>query len=505
MKKLKDMVAAIQAQGIEGRVRMVGSPSVEVTHLADDSRHAQPGGVFVAMAGSEVDGVRYLEDALQRGVSVLVVPEATAIEGLRQVYPQATWLLVEHPRVWLARLAALWFEVQPPIRLAVTGTNGKTSVVHFIRCLGDRLGIPTLSVGTLGFQSSAAEGWFEGPSLTTPSPLHLHRGLADAVRLGIRAVAIEASSHGLDQHRLDGMASFDAAGFTSFSQDHLDYHGSMQAYFASKMRLFNGLLDPGKTAVLHSDMAEFPVVEAMAASRGLQLCPYGFRVDDPRGLRVVSVTLEGWYQRAVVEHQGHQQAVLLPLIGGFQLMNALCAAGMVAYGMGIPMPKVLDMLESLTPVPGRMEQLMDPDTGRRAVIDFAHTPDALEKLLVTLRPLASGRLILVMGCGGDRDRGKRPQMGAIADRLADMVIITDDNPRHEDPALIRRAIASACPRALQIAPRDHAIAVALEQATPQDIVVVAGRGHETHQTIGDERHAFLDREVTAELMRQRGR
>lgn len=480
-------LAALVGDGVELR----GSGDVEIRGLSVDSRDVRPGDLFAALAGSRADGRRFVADALAKG-AVAVLGDAGVAAALQGV----PMLVAAEPRGALARLAASFFGPQPRIVVAVTGTSGKTSIATFARQLWSRQGLPAASIGTLGVETPAG---LEPGSLTTPDPVTLHRRMAALAAEGIDRLSIEASSHGLDQHRLDGL-ELTAAAFSNISRDHLDYHGSFEAYYQAKRRLFAQLLPPGRTAVLNADAPEFADLAGLARSRGIDVLDYGARA---RALRLLSRTPTADGQRLEIEALGHRQALQSRLVGAFQAHNLLAALGLVLAAGGAP-GDVLPHLASLAAPPGRMQFTAFHASGAPAFVDYAHKPEALEKALEALRPHTEGRLVVVFGCGGDRDPGKRPIMGEIAARLADRVVVTDDNPRSEDPAAIRRAILAAAPGAVEIGDRAAAIREAFAGLDAGDILLVAGKGHETYQIVGDRTLPFDDAEVLRAAAREIG-
>jgi len=396
-------------------------------------------------------------------------------------------------------MAATFAGLQPGTIAAVTGTNGKSSTVHFVRQIWATLGLSAASVGTLGIVSP---GFTREAGLTTPDPVQLHADLATLAREGVTHLAIEASSHGLDQHRLDGL-KLSAAAFTNLTHEHLDYHPTMAAYFAAKARLFEALLPAGGTAVVNADSDRAGPLAELCARRGLRFWTYGAK---GRELRLVRDEPTPHGQRLVVEVLGTRFEVELPLVGGFQASNALAALGLVV-ATGGDAARSVAALASLTGAPGRLQLVARHRTGAPIYVDYAHKPEALETVLATLRPFAKGKLIVVFGCGGDRDRGKRPVMGEIATRLADLALITDDNPRSEDPTAIRAEIVRGIPagRANWVDVRSDRRA-AIEQgmaalASADDLLLIAGKGHEAGQTIKGVTHPFDDAEVARELAR----
>ena len=461
---------------------------LDIAGVTADSRRVVPGDLFAALPGARLDGRGFIADAVRRGaVAVLAPPDTDWPAGV----PSRPVLIDAEPRRRLAEIAAVLAGPQPAIVAAVTGTNGKTSTVDFARQLWASTGQAAASLGTLGV---VAPGFEPGPGLTTPDPVTLAATLADLARRGIARAAIEASSHGLDQYRLDGVR-LAAAAFTNLTRDHLDYHVSMAAYRQAKLRLFDTLLPPGAPAVAHADMeaATLRDLREIAARRSLDLRTVGengafYRLLDarprPDGQDLTIVAPEG------------RQEVTLNLPGRFQADNALLAAALLA---ALGTTDALARLPILRGVRGRMQLAARLPNGAAAYVDYAHTPDALERLLRALRPHTAGRLHVVFGAGGDRDRGKRPLMGAAACRLADRVIVTDDNPRLEDPASIRAAILAACPGARETGDRAKAIEAGLNALAPGDVLVVAGKGHEQGQIVADTVHPFDDASVIRSL------
>jgi UDP-N-acetylmuramoyl-L-alanyl-D-glutamate--2,6-diaminopimelate ligase len=474
----------------EGTIRrnlVNGDTEVTITGLTSDSRRVRPGYLFAALPGVRADGRDFVLDAVGRGAAAVLVAAAPDVDRvLRDAAGRAVPVIVdENPRRRFARLAARFFGRQPRVIAAVTGTNGKTSVAWFLRQIWSRLGHPAAALGTLGL--IAPDGIRPG-GLTTPDPVALHETLARLAAEGVDYLAMEASSHGLDQHRLDGVR-VQAGGFTNLTRDHLDYHGSVAAYLAAKLRLFETLIVDGGTAVINADVTHADAVRA-AAGRRLRLLSYGRAGADLRLDGVDRRGVDG--QRLRLTVAGCRHDVALPLVGDFQAMNAVCAVGL-AWACGAAPATAIAALERLEPVPGRLERVAGPPGGVAVFVDYAHTPDALAAALIALRPFADGRLTVVFGCGGDRDRGKRPQMGQVAAELADQAIVTDDNARGEEPAEIRRQILGACPGAIEIGERAEAIRVAIRTARPGDIVLIAGKGHETGQIVGDAVLPFDDR------------
>ncbi len=465
------------------------SGGLDIAGVTADSRRVAPGFLFAALPGSHEDGRRYIADAVSRGAVAVLAPEGTSWPpGV----PPRPLLQDPEPRRRLAQVAAALAGVQPRVLVAVTGTNGKTSTVEFLRQLWAANGRPAASLGTLGL---IAPGFDPGPGLTTPDPVSLAETLAEIARAGIQHAAMEASSHGLDQFRLDGVR-LTAGAFTNLTRDHLDYHGSLDAYRQAKLRLVAELLPAGAPVVVSStmDSATLSVLADVAARRRLDLRTVG---EAGRAIRIVSAQPRPDGQLLRLDAAGIRREVMLPLPGRFQADNALVAA---ALAMAVGERDVLDQLSALQGVRGRLELAARLPSGAVVYVDYAHTPDALERLLLALRPHTAGRLHVVFGAGGDRDRGKRPLMGAAAARLADVAIVTDDNPRSEDPADIRAAILAACPGAREVGDRRRAIAEALNGLGPGDVLAVAGKGHEQGQTIGSTVIPFDDVDVVQRLV-----
>jgi UDP-N-acetylmuramoyl-L-alanyl-D-glutamate--2,6-diaminopimelate ligase len=450
----------------------------EVAGLTADSRAVKPGFVFFAVPGTHVDGLRFAPAALAAGALAIVAEKAPA-----EPLAGATVVLVEDVRAALSHAAARFYPAQPATIVAVTGTSGKTSVASFTRQIWAQLGLPAAALGTTGLVTPDGETY---GSLTTPDPVSLHQTLDQLAGQGVTHLAMEASSHGLDQRRLDGVR-LAAGAFTNLSRDHLDYHPDLEAYLAAKMRMFEALLQPGQPAVIDADSEVADQVRATCLARGLKVSMVGFKGDH---LRLLSAQARPASTLLRIAHQDEIHDVELPLAGAFMASNALVAAGL-CMATGSPAGAVLAALGQLQGAPGRLEKVGER-RGAPIFVDYAHKPDALEKVLGALRPLASGRLVVVFGCGGDRDAGKRPIMGEIAAKGADIVIVTDDNPRSEDPAVIRAAILAAAPGALEIADRGAAIAAAVDMLQAGDVLVVAGKGHETGQIVGKTVLPFSD-------------
>ena len=484
--KLTELIASVPA--------LTGLDDPEVVGLTADSRAVQPGFLFAALPGTRLDGRSFAADAVTRGAVAILTDKVDALALPPERRDRIAIVTDANPHRRLALLAARFHGRQPRTIVAVTGTNGKTSVVHFAREIWTAIGRPAASLGTLGLVSPAGQ---RPGALTTPDPVALHRDLAALARQGIEHVALEASSHGLHQFRLDGLPVA-AAAFTNLTRDHLDYHGDTTRYRAAKVRLFTALLIPGGSAVLNRDSDEFARLEALCRDGRHPVIAYG--ADPAADLRLVAHEPRGGSQVLVLELFGRRRELVLPLAGEFQAMNALAALGLV-IATGSPADAATEALAGLTGVPGRLQFVAEHEGA--IVVDYAHTPDALATVLAALRPHARGRLIALFGCGGDRDAGKRPLMGEVATRLADCVYVTDDNPRTELPAKIRRAILEAAPNAIEIGDRRQAIATAIAELAPGDLLVIAGKGHETGQIVGTKSYPFDDAAIAREFAERR--
>ncbi len=462
---------------------------VLIKGLSSDSRAIEEGFAFFALAGSKADGAVYIKHAIERGASV-VISEAPRPADLPS---SVAYLMVSDARLCLAHAAARFYARQPETIVAVTGTAGKSSVADFTRQIFSHAKCRAASLGTIGIVRDTHVTY---GALTTPDPVSLHQNLQMLADEGITHLAMEASSHGLDQKRLDGVR-IKAAAFTNLGHDHLDYHGTEEAYLNAKLRLFDTLLPHDGVAVINADAPQSKAVAEIAQKRGLALISVGRAGHD---IRLNQVTRDGFDQRLDLSIKGRPAQLRLALAGDFQTSNALVAAGL-ALAVGIDENMMIDALSHLKGVPGRLERV-GIKQGGLIVIDYAHKPEALVAALDALRPFVTGRLICVFGCGGDRDTAKRPLMGTLAQDKADDVIVTDDNPRSEDPASIRRAILESCPKAQEIGDRRAAINHALDRMGPGDVVLIAGKGHETGQIIGQTVIPFSDHEVVADNLRK---
>ncbi|NEW91759.1 UDP-N-acetylmuramoyl-L-alanyl-D-glutamate--2,6-diaminopimelate ligase [Rhodopseudomonas sp. BR0M22] len=456
---------------------------VAIGGIAVDSRAVKPGDLFFALAGARTDGARFVAAAVAAG--------AVAIAGDHRPEDDLAvpFVRLANPRLALALAAARFYPRQPEVIAAVTGTSGKTSVAAFTRQIWQRLGHASASIGTIGLVTPTRSVY---GSLTTPDPIALHRSLDEIAGEGITHLALEASSHGLDQFRLDGVRVA-AGGFTNLSRDHMDYHPDVAHYLNAKLRLFRNLVQDGGSAVISADHdCSAQVIEA-ARQRGLRLITIGRNGDPDAGIKLIDAVVDGFAQRLTIEHAGRRYSIKLPLVGEFQIENALVSAGLV-IGTGGDAAASFAALEHLEGAPGRLD-LVGARNGAPVFVDYAHKPDALAKTLQALRPYAKRQLVVVFGAGGDRDTGKRPLMGAIAAENADAVIVTDDNPRSEDPAAIRAAILAAAPGAREIGDRAEAIRTAIGELQPGDALVIAGKGHEVGQIVGDTVLHFSDHEA----------
>ncbi len=470
---------------------------MDIQGLTADSREVAPGFLFAALPGSHADGAEFIGEALRRGASAILTAPGVdlAAHGLNAANQTAV-IRDMNPRQRLSLMAAAFYGAQPGIVAAVTGTNAKTSVVNFVRQIWELMGLEAASLGTLGVEHGRGHEMLRH---TTPDPIEIHSILKKLKEQNINHLALEASSHGLAQYRLDGVR-IKAAAFTNLSQDHLDYHASLEDYFFSKLRLFGEVLPPSGVAVLNADSHVFEEVEALCWARGQRVIAVGEAAPE-RGrhihLAARAPTTHG--QDLSVRYEGRVHEIHLPLVGAFQASNALIAAGLV-MACGAPGSQVFPLLEKMKTVPGRLQMVGGTAQGAPVFVDYAHTPDALATVLQAVKPHCRGRLHVVFGAGGDRDRSKRPLMGAAAALSADIVTVTDDNPRHEDPASIRHAVMEGAPDAREIADRGAAIEDAIKTLSGGDALVVAGKGHETGQVIGDNVIPFNDAEEIRRIL-----
>lgn len=452
---------------------------VDVQGITADSRQVKPGFMFVALPGLQFNGADFIQDAINAGaVAILCVPDAKTDDE------RVIWVTDPYPGRVFPKFISRFFRQQPKNIAAVTGTNGKTSIAFFTQQIWKHLGFKSASVGTLGIQ---ADGYSQYTGLTTPDPVVIHKALSELCDMGVDHVVFEASSHGLDQRRLDGV-NISTAAFTNLTHDHLDYHESVEEYFNAKKRLFTEVLKPSKTAVLNIDCPMVRDVQKICEDRGHNIITVGQNDGD---IRLLDQRTTSSGQEITVSYRSRIFDAALPLVGHFQATNALMAVGLV-IGCGGDADQAFNALSYLRPVRGRMEQAGRHPSGARIYVDYAHTPDALETVLEALKPHVRAKLSVVFGCGGDRDRTKRKIMGEIAERLADRIYVTDDNPRSENPVDIRTEILKGSPRGIDAGERARAIETAVSDLQQGDILLVAGKGHEQGQTIGSDVFDFDD-------------
>lgn len=479
----------IPAKPLETLLPGSGVGDLHIHGLALDSRLVKPGYVFAALKGAAMDGADYIDQAVANGASAILLDSGRDVavpEGVADVR-------VANARKSLAHMAARWFNAQPQHCVAVTGTNGKSSTVDIYAQLARALGHHAASMGTLGVQTETSKAGF---GLTTPDSIRFQEMLAELSGQGITHLALEASSHGLDQHRVDGV-QLEAAGFANITRDHLDYHGDFETYLYAKLRLIGEVLPPRGCAVINADAPRSERFIDIAWARGQRLCLVGFK---GKHLKILLRQPTAAGQTLVLEAAGRVHKIAFPLIGGFQVENAMLAAGLL-HASGHAWAEILPHFERLKPVAGRLERVSKAGDAVSVVVDYAHTPDALGAALSALRSHTPGKLHVVFGCGGDRDTGKRPLMGEIAASHADSVIVTDDNPRSEDPAAIRAAVLAESPGAQEIGSRADAIAAAIHAAEAGDTVLIAGKGHESGQDVAGTVTPFDDRDVARDILR----
>lgn len=483
--QLIELMGASDTEMLEINRQANLNASTEISGITCDSRLVEPGFLFAALPGTVIDGGEYIDDAIKRGASAILAP--VGIDG-KKLAGDVQLLLHPNPRKQFSKMVARFNPGQPEIIAAITGTNGKTSVAFFLEQIWSSQGIKAASLGTLGIYTSNdnLKNINAPGSHTTPDPVKLHQTLANLANLGVSNLVVEASSHGLDQYRLDGVGIKYGA-FTNISREHLDYHSSMESYMAAKLRLFTELLDADGIAVINVDRPEGIEVEAKCKARGLKTIAVGKNGHD---IRILEVVPKNAGQQVKIEISGKVFEINLPLVGSFQTENAIVALGL-ALASGIDIADCVDALEHLSGVPGRMQAVGASDK-KIVFVDYAHTPDALETVLKNLRPHTKNNLVVVFGAGGDRDTGKRSKMGSVSATYADRVIVTDDNPRHENPAAIRAEILKSVPGAIEIADRHQAIFHAIDELKTGDILLIAGKGHEQGQIIGDETIPFDD-------------
>lgn len=467
-----------------------GAGDIEVAGLNADSRKIAAGFVFAALKGVAADGRGFIPQAVQNGAVAVMCDELESDPGVPVI-------LHPEPRLALAKASARFYAEQPKTIVGVTGTNGKSSTVDFLRQVWSGMGRKAASLGTLG--AVGPDGVID-LGHTTPDPVAIHETLSILAHQGVTHAAMEASSHGLAQYRLDAV-KLSAAAFTNLTQDHLDYHPTMDDYRAAKLRLFTELLPKGAPAIINADSPEGEAFEAGARAAGLEIVSIGWRGAD---LKIRELMPRATGQKMFLTWKGQEFDVDLPLIGEFQALNALCAAGL-ALALGDELEGVVAGLRKLEPVKGRLEFVGETEAGAGVFVDYAHTPDGLDTLLRAARPHTAGRLFVVFGCGGDRDRTKRSKMGAVAAKQADLAIVTDDNPRSEVPAAIRADVLEGCPGAMEVGDRAEAIETAIAQLRQGDTLLIAGKGHETGQIVGDEVLPFSDQDTAAQLLKEGAR
>lgn len=467
----------------------------QTTGISADSRHVRPGDVFVAIPGTQLDGKTFIQSAIASGAIAVIAEEGIDPASLPS---HVTLITVPSPRVALSIASSRFYPRQPQLIAAITGTSGKTSTTEFTRQLWALEGYKAASIGTLGL---IAPGHQHYSDRTTPDAVTLYRTIDMIAAEGVTHLAMEATSHGIELHRLDHV-NLKVAAFTNLSRDHLDYHETMEKYLAAKVRLFSTLLRRDGTAILNADIPEYETLHGVCTARGHKILSYGTKGKE---VRLLSFAPDAKGQRMRFELLGTSYDILLPIIGSFQIENSLCALALTVGGGATP-AKMVERMTRLSSIPGRLELVGTTDKGALVYVDYAHKPSALENILTALRPhvaAAGGKLHVVFGCGGNRDKGKRPMMGKIAQKLADFVIVTDDNPRFETPATIRQEILTGCasgPNLREIADRAEAIRIAIESLQAHDVLVIAGKGHEEGQIVGDKVLPFNDAQEARKVL-----
>ncbi len=466
--------------------------NVEVCSIELNSQKSVPNSMFLALKGNKLDGKDFIDDAISKGATVI------AYDGQYNILPQYSNIvfikLQGNMSQNIAQIAHNFYYHSPKYISAVTGTNGKTSIADFTRQLMTNLGYSSASIGTIGVVCDAIDSF---DTLTTPDSITMHQTLNKLAQKNVEYVSLEASSIGIEQYRLDGI-NISVAGFTNLTQDHLDYHHSMQEYLKAKEQLFSRVMQATGTAVLNADIKEFDELNDLCKKRGIKVLSYGYKAKD---LIILSRTPHSKGQLLELEILGNKYKIELPLIGEFQAMNVLCAVGMVIALRGFEQ-KIMDYLPSIKGAIGRLEYMGSLSNNANIYVDYAHTPDALENVLNTMRSHTKGNLWVIFGCGGDRDKTKRPIMGKIANDLADMVIITDDNPRTENAEQIRLEVASTCSKAVNLGDRAKAIEYAVSRLKADDMLVIAGKGHEDYQIIGKEVVTQSDIKISKEMIKK---
>lgn len=488
MKPLTKLVEALAPLGVQAE----NIPAeLSIAGITSDSRQVKKGDIFVALSGVKHRGSAFIPQATAAGAALIVMEREDAIAA-----PNVPIAYVSNARAAYALLASAWFISQPEYMVAVTGTDGKTSTAEFFRQLMELSGVQAASLGTIGVKGARGVS-IEGTLHTTPDPMALHQTLSELAANHYRAACVEASSHGLHQHRLDGVR-FTAGAFTNLTRDHLDYHGTMEAYFAAKARLFSEVLPTGAGAVIYRDDAKAEALLEICTARGLRPATYGRH--EAADFRIISQTPHANGQHIALQLSGQVLTLDIPLVGEFQVLNMLAALGL-AQACGQEAVALAHLLPKLAGVPGRLEWVATTAQGAQIYVDYAHTPGALAKALEVLRPHTAHRLHVLFGCGGERDAGKRPLMGQMACKLADVVTVTDDNPRSEDPALIRREIMAGCVHAKEVAGREAAIYAAVQALGAGDVLLLAGKGHEQVQILAQGSVPFSDADVARQAVR----
>ena len=454
---------------------------IKITGLTSNSSEVKEGYAFFALKGEKTDGADFIAQAIANGAAVVFTNSKQRTTN-NAIY-------VDNPRLALAQMAASFYGRQPAHIVAITGTDGKTSTADFFRQLSFLCGKKSASMGTIGVIAGDGRVLKEG-TLTTPDPVALHKMLAELADAGVSNIALEASSHGLAQYRLDGV-TLEAAAFTNIARDHLDFHKTEEAYFLAKSRLFSEVLPAEKTAILNADDARFPELKTICEARTQRIIDFGKNAHE---FRIRAITPHGHGQSVLLTLFGKKYNIEVPLVGAFQVMNILAAVGL-AVGTSENLEDILQVIPMLKGVSGRLELVAKLQNGANVFIDYAHTPAALANILNTMRPHTAGKLVVVFGCGGDRDKGKRPLMGEIAAEYADIAIVTDDNPRSENPAQIRAEVLAGNPKCQQIGDRKEAIYSAINQLSAGDALIIAGKGHEKTQIIGSEHLPFDDAQM----------
>lgn len=449
------------------------------TGIAVHSRNVKPGYAFVAINGNKLNGENYIADAIKSGATHVIVSDESEVKSV----DGAELIRVPNIRKYLSEIVSELYKEQPNFIVGITGTNGKTSTAYFYKQICSSSGFKSASIGTLGVVSDVGE-FNNEDVLTSPDAPQLHKILNELAQHEVQHVALEVSSVGLHQHRVDGV-KFKAVAFTNFTQDHLDYHNGMNEYFEAKARLFSEVIDTKAIAVLNADIPEFQKLVKICEDRGVKYYSYGYKGEEFKIISSESKML-------TLEVMGKKHTTPYYLVGDFQIYNVMCAIAL-AVATGIPAEKAIYAIKDFEAAPGRMERVARYN-GAQIFIDYAHSPDALEKALQTLKKETKNKLVLVFGCGGDRDALKRPIMGSIAAKYADIVFVTDDNPRTEDAANIRKEVMAGCQNAKEISPREDAISTAINTINNGDILLVAGKGHENYQIIGNEKTYFSDAE-----------